>query len=816
MFYYLMTRKRERANSFIENCNKIDENEELFDYPFYCNLFQKKCNNLFKIIKSKCKKDFISKNEILRLNDDYYYKQSEYQNIKFSPDCFSQSGDLIDIFVKVKDHNTFKENNIPKSYEEYIQIVLNILNLQRCIIYVYHVNTYNNTREIRKSENKVDSIEFIINEDNKKDIYWGTDYVTRLVINKNKKFDIDSIDFVNKKIFSINVDKYITPKTKKFKSERYLSEDWVAASKTRNFALDDPILDYCRAYNVKDIDDDPVKMINNFEPSSRIERKNKSLEDSTSFVDFLLTSGNKFEEEIMSCIEKKFKGNVIKICNGIDSRNMKHFDETLSEMKKGTPIIYQAVMYNFEHKVFGSADLLIRSDYLNKVVNCEVMSKDVECIKAPLLKDNYHYCVVDIKHSKLHLNTDGLTIRNNNNIKPFKTQIAIYNLALGEMQGYLPDQSYIIGNGWILNKFHNKKEIIEQSSDPFNKFGVIDLKNNDSLYYDKALNAVSWINDLNNSENFSHKPPNDDRLYPNMCNSYDGIYHKFKSQLANDVNEISSVWNCGYINRVNAFNNNIKSWKNEKCDSKLLEIKGEKKCKIIDEILNFNRKRDKIININKIDNNKRDWRSENLTLYVDFETINSSLLNSSKETKLNIDGDYIFMIGIGWKEPNNRTWNYKYLITENISLLEEKRIIIEMLEIINNLNRKFNTNAKVYHWSNAEVSIFNRVNYKYGNIFQNINWFDLLTFFKDNNILILDCLNFSLKTIAKSMCKYGLIKSKWGTELDNGLDAMFFSWREYLKKKQVDNSEIFKNIIEYNEIDCKVLFEIHNYLKDNH
>ena len=194
-------------------------------------------------------------------------------------------------------------------------------------------------------------------------------------------------------------------------------------------------------------------------------------------------------------------------------------------------------------------------------------------------------------------------------------------------------------------------------------------------------------------------------------------------------------------------------------------------------MLNFNRKRDKIININKIDNNKRNWRSDGLTLYVDFETINSSLLNSSKITKLNIDGDYIFMIGIGWKEPNNRKWNYKYLITQNISLLEEKRILGEMIEIINDLNTKYNTNANVYHWSNAEVSIFNRVNYKYGNIFQNINW---------------------------------------DTGLDNGLDAMFFSWREYLKKKNVENSDVFKSVIEYNEIDCKVLFEIHNYLKDNH
>ena len=44
---------------------------------------------------------------------------------------------------------------------------------------------------------------------------------------------------------------------------------------------------------------------------------------------------------------------------------------------------------------------------------------------------NYHYRVIDIKCSKLHLNTDSKTIRNNINIKPFKTQIAIYTKATG-------------------------------------------------------------------------------------------------------------------------------------------------------------------------------------------------------------------------------------------------------------------------------------------------------------------------------------------------------------------------------------------------
>ena len=810
-----MTRKRNRADSFIENCNKIDDKEELFDYKYFCELTNNECDNNFKVIKSKCKKDFMSKNEVLRLNDNYYYKQSEYQNIKFSPDCFSQSGDLIDVFVSIKEHSSFKENNIPKSYELYIQTILNILKLQRCIIYIYRIDTFNNSREIRKAENKVDNIEFIL--DDKKDIFWGIRYVTRLVINKKRNFNIDSIDSINKKIFSIDVDEYITPKTKKFKVERYLSEDWVAASKTRNFALNDPVLDYCRAFNVKDFDDKPKKMINNFEPSSKIERKDKDIEDTSSFIDFLLTSGNKFEENIVDILQKKFEGEFIKICNSIDSRNMKHFDKTIEEMKKGTPIIHQAVMYNFQHKVFGSADLLIRSDYLNKITDCEVLNKDEEFINAPLFKNkNYHYRVIDIKCSKLHLNTDSKTIRNNVNIKPFKTQIAIYNMALGEMQGYLPDQSYIIGNGWILNRFEKKKEIVEESKSPLNKFGIINYKANDKEYYNTALDAVSWINELNYRDDFSHNPINDNRLYPNMCNSYDGIYHKFKSQLAVNVNEITSIWNCGHINRENAFNKDIKSWKDNRCDSKNLGVNGEKKSKVIDDILTFNRKRDKLINISKIDNNFRSWRSENLTFYIDFETINSTLLNSSNNSKINVDGDFIFMIGIGWKEPNDRDWKYKCLTAKKISISEEKRIVEEMVKFIDEKNRKFNTFSNVYHWSNAEVSIYNRMNYKYGNIYPHINWFDLLTFFKDNKILILDCLNFSLKTIAKSMNKYGLIKSNWSGDLDNGLDAMFFSWKEYLKLVDVNTSELFLKIKKYNEVDCKVLFEIHNYLKDFH
>ena len=93
---------------------------------------------------------------------------------------------------------------------------------------------------------------------------------------------------------------------------------------------------------------------------------------------------------------------------------------------------------------------------------------------------------------------------------------------------------------------------------------------------------------------------------------------------------------------------------------------------------------------------------------------------------------------------------------------------------------------------------------------------DLLDFYKKNNILVLDSLNFSLKTIAVNMKKYELIDSGWDNDVANGVDAMFYAWQEYLKNDDIERSNKFKEIIKYNEIDCKTMFEILWYLKQNH
>mgnify|MGYP000332904302 CR=1 FL=1 len=269
--------------------------------------------NYFATISCNCsietthtvKGDFISNNDVLRLQDNYYIKQSKYQNIKLSPDCFSETGDLIDIFISKRNNKDIKINNIPNNYHNYIQMILNILNIPRCIIYVYNIIEFSNPREMRQSiKVKTGNYGFITDKENA-DIYWAIEHVNKIII--TRKRNVQDINSINDKIFTINVEEFITPKIKKSKKERYIGDDWVAASKTRNSSLNDHCLDYFRAFNVKKISDKPEKMRNSFELSSKYERSNKDPIDASSFVDFLLISGNTFEDKIINDIIYTFK-----------------------------------------------------------------------------------------------------------------------------------------------------------------------------------------------------------------------------------------------------------------------------------------------------------------------------------------------------------------------------------------------------------------------------------------------------------------------------------------------------------------------------
>lgn len=806
--------RRNRANSFIENADKIT-NEEIFNFSSYLNMTNCEINENFNTFKNIAKKIHFSNNEVLKLDGNSYIQESEFQNIKVSPDCFDDDGNLVDIFSSSIKFQKLKINNIPKNYYEYIQILLNVLNLDKCVVYVYNFIECDNTREIRRSGIKLNDENYgvFINK-SQKDIYWVLQHIQRIVVTKNINFNSRIIRNINRQFMSVDIEKYVTPKSKKRKID-YLGGNWIAASKTRNAALNDHCLDYFRAYNVLDINDSPEKREFSFEPSSKYERINKSSDNAVSFIDFLLTSGNIFEDDIIKKIKSKYKDSFVKICESYESRNINNYKKTIEEMNLGTPIIYQPVLYCYKHQVFGCADLIVRSDWLNKITNSNILTEEEEKIPSIILEKDYHYRVIDIKFSKLHFNTDERTLRNNSNVKPFKTQIALYNLAIGEMQGYIPNQSYIIGNGWVMNKIENKNNILKFSKDPFDKFGTIDYKNKDSDYLKSSLEAIKWLKELNESTDFNHDPPNDQRIYPNMCNTYDGIYNKVKKQIAKKYSDITLLPQCGVKNRDIAFCKNIKSFLDERCNADSIGVKGEKTKKLVNSIIKFNRQQEKLININKIKDNYGNWRNQKLNLYVDFETIGSLLLESNVESDIGINGDFIFMIGLGWNTPNSTEWNYECFYCEKISIDEEYKMIKKFITKIDNLKVLHGELFNVYHWSSAEIIHYNKLNDRYNTQLPVFNWFDLMKFFKKNQILIHGALNFSLKTIANNMHSHGMIDTIWEeSECENGQDAMFKAWQIYIKTSK--DEKLFNDIIKYNEIDCKTMFEIINYLKLNH
>ena len=169
------------------------------------------------------------------------------------------------------------------------------------------------------------------------------------------------------------------------------------------------------------------------------------------------------------------------------------------------------------------------------------------------------------------------------------------------------------------------------------------------------------------------------------------------------------------------------------------------------------------------------------------------------------------MIGLGW-EINNE-WNYKNYTIKNLSDEEEKKNIQLFLTDIKNITEENNTiKPNIYHWSPAEKIIFNKMNKKYNYMFEEPNWFDFMNVFKENLILIKNCYNFSLKNIAREMYNNNYISTTWDNNICDGLDAMFLAWKEY---NNIDNNDNMKNIIKYNEVDCKVIWEIVNYLRNN-
>jgi hypothetical protein len=589
--------------------------------------------------------------------------------------------------------------------------------------------------------------------------------------------------------------------------------EMVSATSIRNYMLNDPLIDWLKEYRIHDLDDIPSNTSN----SRAIIKSNPD-----PFTKCIMDAGNEFEEELIKILNKDHK--IVKVGDYILSRSPEKFQETIELMKKGEYIIHQAVLHNYEDKTFGMPDLLVRSDYINKLMGYQVISDIESKLGSPTLNVPWHYKVIDIKHSTIPLKADGIHILNSESIPAYKGQLYIYTKDLNKVQGIKLNKAYIWGKkynweskGIIINKF-------------LNKLGVIDYDSIDCEYVNQTKNGIEWIKTMKNEgSNWSLLPlPCRKELFPNMKNEKDGEYRKLKNKLNDEIKEITSIFYCGIKNREKAHLQQIYKWTDPKCNSKVLGFNEKGKISnIVDCILDINRQKEDIIRPLLIKYDRQNWKTKNqdcIEFYLDFETLNSNFGSIIKEGIISYDNNqYIFMIGVGYE--NNGNWIYKTFIMKEKQELCELNMVNEFLKYISIILKDFNKNKAIfYHWSHAETTAYTNFKKRHldNNFYdKNFTFYDLYKLFYNEPIVVKGALNFSLKSIAKALYNYNMIKSSWDSSspCSNGLSAMILANEIYEKvsKKTIDNitdDPVMKEIVKYNEIDCKVMWEIHNLIRE--
>ena len=633
------------------------------------------------------------------------------------------------------------------------------------------------------------------------------------------------------------------------KSKRPKIDEYVSASGVKNYLLQDPILDW---FDVSKKNNSLHNLVDVYGKKHIMSHQSST----KSNVSVLCENGLTFEKKINDYLKQIYGSNVVDInTTGKFGCTRENYKRTIDSMMEGIPIILQGVVINDLNKTRGTFDLIVRSDYINKIISRPVLSPSDEIFKAPHLRGNYHYLVIDIKWTTMTLCANGFTIRNEGRFPSYKGQLAVYNCAVGNIQGYIPPKAYIMAKTWRIDRRNDPDE----GYSAFDVLGEIDYTDFDNKYINKTISALSWVRTVREKfDTWDIYNPSVPEMYPNCSNKFDSPWTKQKRDVAEKICEMTNVWYVTVKHRENAIEKGVTSWKDPNCNTKTMGFSNStnERAKIIDAILNINRS-DNVVSPKCILNNLSNWKTPGLTdFYVDFETMNCTLYNSNIDIhNSKTDPTFIFMIGIGHEEDGK--FKYKCFHTTCITHDEEQRIFNEFIDYVKETSSRLDPNneyvPRFFHWSPAEVTNIKQLNLKYNNKYSQlcqvdnaqpaqkklvadhanlsadsssntlfntssdkfVEWVDIYNIFIKEPIVIKGALDFKLKTIGKSMKKHGLIDICWDDNgPSDGLGAMLDAINCY--KSQNIDSDCYKSIILYNEIDCKMLWEILSYLRNNH
>lgn len=655
-------------------------------------------------------------------------------------------------------------------------------------------------------------------------------------------------------------------------SKRYdFRKEFVSATRVRNYLMRDPLLDWFRLYydtlGFNSPDDRELMSKKPAEWSRAMEEARAAIQKEYSSLNILFEKGNRFESLVVNHLTSRYPTECVtilqKACPVQDIHEL-YAKQTMDEMKKGTPIIFQAPLINYSNRTFGIADIILRSDWVN--ILFPFANYEFGDVSAEHLEGDYHYVVIDIKWSTIPLTVNELNVQNCKMYPAYKGQLAIYTAAIGQMQGYTPDKAFLLGKAWKSSSTRGGTMTVRQGYNCFHSLGHIDFNSWDNKYLKMTHDGISWIRDVRyNGQNWQVLPiPSRPELYPNMNNTqYDSPYHSPKKAVSDKIDELTSVWRIEVKHRETAHSQGVLKWSDPRCTPNLLGIKGDKVAPTLNQVLGINRDNDPLQKVwpESVTINHHNWQERmDIEFFVDFEAMQSPFDPSATMNILDSHDDKVgalFMIGVGYEDEFGR-WVYRSFNIEPCSLkhidtlkANERKMVAEFQQfIVDAVNHHIEVHQiaapelcqpKLFHWGHAERTLIGSVCANNSGLFDTLNptnnhveWVDMLKVFWDEPIVVKGAKRFGLKEIAGNMKKLGLIETEWPSlGPGDGLEAMvvainYFNLleeasnvldpihRKQLEHKIAEGKETYENVIRYNEVDCKSVWEIVTYLRNNH
>jgi hypothetical protein len=579
---------------------------------------------------------------------------------------------------------------------------------------------------------------------------------------------------------------------------------WVSATRTRNWVEEDPLLDW----------------LDLFGEAKGFTRD--TTDPRTDFGRFVMGKGIEFERVVLRALGERHSIAVIAQDRSA-ARSEDTVRRTWEAMSKGAKILAQAPIWNPQSQTYGIIDLAIRSDVLAELFPDLLSAKDARAPAPGIPGSAWHYRVVDIKFTGLHLLKDGHAT--SEHLK-YAVQVFIYNDALGRLQGLTPPCAYLLGRGWEQLKLRGRSAFERLSRVDHNHV----LKHGDSLEK-VARQGCDWVRRVRaEGRAWNVLPaPSVPELWPNMRHTEDAPWSGAKKKIGFELEDLTLLPRVNPSRRSEAHASGLRRWTDPACSASRLGITTPAYSALLEAVIeaNHSAKDGPVVFPARVTENEGLWRTKApVEFFVDFET--TSDLEDDFTTFPRRGGQpLIFMIGCGHSTPSG-AWEFRVFTADRLEEPSEARILRGWLEHMNSACRPAGctlAQARLYHWSPAEVSTlqsaYNSAAVRHGLPKGDVlPWVDLLAnVAKAQPIGVRGAFGYGLKAITKAMHQHGLIPTVWGDGPTDGLGAMVGAWWCNAEARRGGGSmrdlELMRQIEAYNRVDVEAMRDILSWLREH-